>query len=111
MRAPNAARSSGVARAQIAGPNPGAPESVSDSVPCPPLPPGMTDADMHALHAQYLKAKEKVGEPAGPGSYGKLLKAINAQAAKIMEQYNARAVDFMIVVEANRVVVLAKPKP
>ena len=54
----------------------------------------MTDADVNALFANYVKAKEMVGESAGPGSYGKLLKTINAQAPKIMQQYNAKGVDF-----------------
>jgi hypothetical protein len=74
-------------------------------------PPGMTDADVNALYAKYVKAKEAVGEKAGPGSYGKLLQTINAQAPKIMEQYKARGVDFQVVVKDNQVVIRAKPKP
>jgi hypothetical protein len=73
-------------------------------------PPGMTDADVNALFANYVKAKEMVGESAGPGSYGKLLKTINAQAPKIMQQYNAKGVDFSIVVKDNQVIIRAKPK-
>jgi hypothetical protein len=74
-------------------------------------PPGMTDADVNALYAKYVKAKEAVGEKAGPGSYGKLLQTINAQAPKIMEQYKAKGVDFQVVVKDNQVVIRAKPKP
>ena len=74
-------------------------------------PPGMTDADVNALYANYVKAKEAVGEKAGPGSYGKLLQTINAQAPKIMEQYKAKGVDFQVVVKDNQVVIRAKPKP
>jgi len=70
----------------------------------------MTDADVNALYARYVRAKEMVGEKAGPGSYGKLLKTINAQAPKIMEQYKAKGVDFTIVVKDNQVVIRAKPK-
>ena len=73
-------------------------------------PPGMSDADVNALYAKYVKAKEMVGENAGPGAYGKLLKTINAQAPKIMEQYKAKGVDFSVVVKDNQVIIRAKPK-
>jgi hypothetical protein len=73
-------------------------------------PPGMTDADVNALYAKYVKAKEMVGENAGPGAYGKLLKTINDQAPKIMEQYKAKGVTFSVVVKDNQVVIRAKPK-
>ena len=73
-------------------------------------PPGMNDADVHALHAKYVKAKEAVGQDAGPGSYAKLLQTINAQAPKIMEQYKAKGVEFSVVVKDNQVVIRAKPK-
>jgi hypothetical protein len=74
-------------------------------------PPGMSNADVNALYAKYVKAKEILGEEAGPGAYGKLLKTINAQAPKIMEQYNATGVDFSVVVKDNQVIIRAKPKP
>jgi hypothetical protein len=73
-------------------------------------PPGMSDADVNALYAKYIKAKQILGEEAGPGAYGKLLKTINAQAPKIMEQYNSRGVDFSVVVKDNQVIIRAKPK-
>jgi hypothetical protein len=73
-------------------------------------PPGMSDADVNALYAKYVKAKEILGEEAGPGAYGKLLKTINAQAPKIMEKYNAKGVDFSVVVKDNQVIIRAKPK-
>jgi hypothetical protein len=81
--------------------------------PDPPQtpPPGMTNADVNALYAKYVKAKEILGEEAGPGAYGKLLKTINAQAPKIMEEYNAKGVDFSVVVKDNQVIIRAKPKP
>jgi hypothetical protein len=74
-------------------------------------PPGMTDSDVHALYAKYVKAKQILGEEAEPGTYGKLLRTINAQAPKIMEQYKARGVEFSVVVKDNQVIIRAKPKP
>ena len=83
----------------------------SEKPATPERPPaGMTDADVNALYAKYVKAKAMVGETAGPGAYGKLLKTIKAQAPKIMEQYNAKAVDFSVVVKDNQVIIRAKPK-
>lgn len=85
------------------------------SQPAPPKPalkppPGMTEADVNALHAKYVKAKEMVGEKVDAGSREKLLKTINQTAPKIMEQYQAKAVDFSVVVKDNQVIIKAKPK-
>jgi len=74
-------------------------------------PPGMSDADVDALYAKYVKAKEMVGEQTNAQTYGKLLNTINAQAPKIMEQYKAKGVDFSVVVKDNQVIIKAKPKP
>jgi len=102
-----------------AAPHPTAPVQTMSSgpfkrneAPAPPLrpPPGMSDADVNALHANYIKAKQLVGEDAGPGSRDKLLRTINAQAPKIMDQYKAEAVDFSVVVKDNQVIIRAKPK-
>lgn len=73
-------------------------------------PPGMTAADVNALYTKYVKAKEMVGEQTGPQTREKLLRTINAQAPKIMEQYKAQGVDFSIVVKDNQVIIKAKPK-
>lgn len=73
-------------------------------------PPGMTDADVNALHAKYVQAKQMVGEKVDAGSREKLLKTINQTAPKIMEQYKASGVDFSVVVKDNQVIIKAKPK-
>lgn len=89
-------------------PKPAAPKPVDAPAQRPP--PGMNDADVNALYAKYVKAKEMVGEEAGPGAYSKLMKTINAQAPKIMEQYKAKGVEFSVVVKDNQVIIKAKPK-
>jgi hypothetical protein len=70
----------------------------------------MTEADVNALYATYVKAREMMGQPTGPGSLGKLLKTIHAQAPKIMEQYRARGVEFSVVIKDSQVIIRAKPK-
>lgn len=82
-----------------------------DPPAAPSRPPGMTDADVNTLYAKYVKAKEMLGETTGPGAYGKLLKTINQQAPKIMEQYKAKSVEFSVVVKDKQVIIRAKPKP
>ena len=81
----------------------------TQSIPKQPVP-GMTEADINALHAKYVKAKELVGEKVEAGSREKLLKTIQQTAPKIMEQYKASGVDFSVVVKDNQVVIKAKPK-
>jgi hypothetical protein len=76
----------------------------------PGLPPGMTEADVNALHATYVKAKEMIGERVEAGSREKLLKTIVQTAPKVMEQYKASGVAFSVVVKDNQVVIKAKPK-
>jgi hypothetical protein len=81
--------------------------------PAAPLkpPPGMTEADVNALHAKYVQAKESLGEKVDAGSRDKLLRTINQTAPRIMAQYKASGVDFSVVVKDNQVVIKAKPKP
>ncbi len=75
-------------------------------------PPGMSDSDVDALYNKYVAAKKMVGEDvAGAAARDKLLRTINAQAPKIMEQYKAKGVDFSVVVKDNQVIIRAKPKP
>lgn len=70
----------------------------------------MTEADVNALHAKYVKAKQMIGERVDPGSREKLLRTLNQTAPKVMQQYKASAVDFSVVVKDNQVVIKAKPR-
>ena len=70
----------------------------------------MSDAELNALYAKYIEAKQTLGEDAGPDAYDKLLKTIHAQAPKIMEQYKSAGVHFSVAVKDNQVIIRAKPK-
>jgi hypothetical protein len=87
--------------------------TVSSQPPGAPTkpPPGMTEADVNVLYQKYVQAKQMIGEIVGPNGRSKLLKTIHAQAPKIMEQYQAKGVDFSVVVKDNQVILRAKPKP
>jgi hypothetical protein len=99
---------------------PGVPPSAAAApkpAPAPPAPdprssppPGMTDADVTALYARYVQAKATIGQSPSPGSFRQLMQTIHAQAPKIMEQYQAKGVDFSVVVKDNQVIIRAKPK-
>jgi hypothetical protein len=91
-------------------PKPAAKPAVAAAPPPPRPPAGMSDADVNALYAKYVQAKQAVGEQVGPDGRQKLLKTITAQAPKIMEQYKAKGVDFSVVVKDNQVIIRAKPK-
>jgi hypothetical protein len=94
----------------MAGPFRREPPAASPPEPRLPPPPGMTDADVNVLYAKYVKARGMVGRPASPGSFGKLMRTIHAQAPRIMEQYHAKGVDFSVVIKDNQVIIRAKPK-
>jgi hypothetical protein len=90
-------------------PPPGVRAPVVPAAPMKP-PPGMTEADVNALHAKYVQAKQAVGEKVDERSREKLLRTINQTAPKVMEQYKSAGVDFTVVVKDNQVVIKAKPK-
>jgi len=70
----------------------------------------MTDADVNALYAKYVQAKQMIGESVGPQGRTKLLKTISSQAPKIMAEYKAKGVEFSVVVKDKQVIIRAKPK-
>jgi len=74
------------------------------------LPPGMTEAETRALYVKFLKARELVGESNEGMTYEKLLRTLRQQSAKIMEQYQAKGVEFGVAIKERRVVLKAKPK-
>ena len=92
-------------------------------VPRPPPPPpppsrpaaaasvaGMTEAETRALYAKYVKAREVVGDRSEGFSYDKLVRTLQNQAPKILEQHKASRVEFNVVIRDNKVVLKAKPK-
>ncbi len=65
---------------------------------------------MRTLYARYVQAKQTIGQPPGPDSFGKLMKTIHAQAPKIMEQYRPKGVEFSVAVKDGQVIIRAKPR-
>ena len=70
----------------------------------------MTEAETRALYAKYVKAREVVGDRSDGFSYDKLVRTLQNQAPKILEQHKASRVEFNVVIRDNKVVLKAKPK-
>ncbi|MCP4445302.1 MAG: hypothetical protein GY811_08160 [Myxococcales bacterium] len=88
------------------------PSPARTPAPAPPVkpPPGMSVPESQALYKRYKKARELVGENTANLSYDKLMRSLNKQAPKIIEQHKAKAVSFNVEVKGDRVVLKAKPK-
>lgn len=100
-------------------PRPPVPRPPAPAPPPPPPPPrpaaaasvaGMTEAETRALYAKYVKAREVVGDRSEGFSYDKLVRTLQNQAPKILEQHKASRVEFNVVIRDNKVVLKAKPK-
>lgn len=76
-----------------------------------PLPRGVSEAEVSRLYDQYVRARSSVGESSDERTYDRLLRTIEQQAPRIMEQHRATGVEFQVVVKDNQVILRAKPKP
>ncbi len=92
-------------------PRAAAPAAAAAAAAGRPLPPGVSQADVSALYDQYVKARSSVGEQSDARTYDRLVRTIEQQAPKIMQEHQAKGVEFQVVVKDNQVVVKAKPKP
>jgi len=72
--------------------------------------PGMTEAETRALYAKFVKAREVVGDKSEGFSYDKLVRTLQSQAPKILEQHKAQKVEFNVVIRDNKVILKAKPR-
>ena len=82
----------------------------------PPIPtmkpqvPGMTEGETRALYAKYVKAREVVGDKTEGLTYERLVRTLSTQAPKILEQHQAKGIEFNVVIRDNKVVLKAKPR-
>jgi hypothetical protein len=86
-------------------PRPETPKPEPNAVPPPP---GMTEAETRVLYEQYRQARQLVGGE--DISYDRLKRKLNEQAPKLMEQYNAKGLQYDVVVKDDKVVLKATPK-
>jgi hypothetical protein len=70
----------------------------------------MSDAAARALYAKYMKAREVVGDRNDGMTFEKLVRTVESQGPKILQQHKASAVEWNVVIRDNKVVLKAKPK-
>jgi hypothetical protein len=72
--------------------------------------PGMTDAQLRALHAAYLDAKRSCNEDVSKLTIDALARSVARQVPELVKRSNGRAVDFRVVVKDGRAVLKASPR-
>lgn len=98
------------------GAAPAAPARAPQPSPQVPAPaaaagvPGMTDAQLRALHAAYVDAKRRCNEDVSKLSLDALAKSVAKQLPELVQRFKGRAVDFRVVVKDGRAVLKASPK-
>jgi hypothetical protein len=92
-----------------APPPPARPPGRPASSTTPPVP-GMTEAETRSLYAKFVKAREVVGDKSEGFTYDKLVRTLQSQAPKILEQHKSDRVEWSVVIRDNKVILKAKPK-
>jgi hypothetical protein len=98
---------SGAYRPVAARPSTPAPP-VAPPPPAAALPPGMDEAKMKDLYQRYTQARRALGQK--ELRYEQLVATVQKTAPPILEQHNAREVDFSVVVKEGKVILKATPK-
>jgi hypothetical protein len=71
--------------------------------------PGMSEADLRALHERYSELRKQTGEP-GQVKYETLVASITRQVPRVLAKPGVNAVRFDVVVEGGKAVLRAIPK-
>lgn len=69
----------------------------------------MSEKQTRAIYDRYVQARKMLGA-SGDVPYERMVKTLNNQASRIMEQHKAKAVDFKVVIKNDKVILKAKPK-
>jgi hypothetical protein len=71
---------------------------------------GLGDPQMRALYDAYVEAKRRCKEDVSKITYDAVAKSVQKQIPEIMTRYNAKAVDFKVVIKGGKAVLKAVPK-
>jgi hypothetical protein len=69
----------------------------------------MDEAKMRDLYTRYMQARKAVGA-SGDFKYEQLVATVTKQGPKILEQHQAREVEFGVVIKDGKVILKATPK-
>ncbi len=75
-----------------------------------PSPGGLSEAQLRALHAAYVEAKRACNEDTSRITYDGLAKTIARQGPELLTRFNARRVEWKVVVKDGRAVLKAVPR-
>jgi hypothetical protein len=83
--------------------------------PAPAAPPNRPPVDaaerqMRELYTQYVSAKKQCGEDVSRLTYDAVAKSVQKQVPEIMTRYNAKSVEFKVVVKDGKATLKAVPK-
>jgi hypothetical protein len=90
-------------------PRPASPAHAAAVPAAAPSIPGMSEADLRALHKKYVDARAQSGEP-GNVSYQSLVNSLVKQVPKVLEQPGVRGVRFDVAVQNGKAVLKAFPQ-
>ncbi|HTP24155.1 MAG TPA: MXAN_5187 C-terminal domain-containing protein [Anaeromyxobacteraceae bacterium] len=102
--------------AHQAAPNakvPAAPSGSATGVATPPpvvLPAAFSEAQVRELLAAYVAAKERCNEDVSRISYEALARSVAKQVPELMARYQAKAVEFKVIVRDGRAILKAIPR-
>ncbi len=76
----------------------------------PPSAAGLTDPQMRSLYDAYIAAKKRCNEDVSRLTYDTVARSVSKQIPDILTRYNARAVDFKVVIKDGKAILKAVPK-
>jgi hypothetical protein len=90
------------------GPAPAAPARAAAAGP--PLPAGITEAQVRELLAAYVDAKRRCKEDTSRVTYEALARTVAKQVPELITRFGARTVEFKVVVKDGKALLKAVPK-
>lgn len=71
---------------------------------------GEDEAKLRKLYAAWIDARERCNQGARRPSFEEMARSIRKQVPKLMERYQAKGVDFQVVIQDGKAVLKAIPK-
>ncbi|HET6922922.1 MAG TPA: MXAN_5187 C-terminal domain-containing protein [Anaeromyxobacteraceae bacterium] len=98
--------------ASPATPSPGPPPARPGAAPGGerPSPGALGDSQMRALYDAFLTAKKRCNEDTSRLTFDSLAKSVNKQIPELMTRFQARAVDFKVVIKDGKAMLKAVPR-
>jgi hypothetical protein len=93
-----------------ATPAPGKPAARPGAAAAGPRPGGLAEPQMRALYDAYLTAKKRCNEDTSRLTFDAVAKSVNKQIPELMTKFQAKAVDFKVVIKDGKAMLKAVPR-